>query len=235
MKNFSSGQYVVFISEFYHNVVREGYLLKKAYPNEPVVYWAITTDSEYKELIINQLDKMSDTDFIEDDKVVIVKEELVKVYSNKQIDKFSRINKFLENSFLRNNVDVENERLKWFCKNNNKLLISLKAFCHFICNPIMIFVNVILIGLIKLAFGGLLDYFCHLCKIYEIKQKIKEAKVRAHLIKRLDKFYGNPPDQEKGTLENELKELEEKTFNIYNTLVAIIIAVISLVVSMSKQ
>lgn len=235
MVEFSSGQYIIFKNELADKLFSEGYLLRRIYEKEPIKYWIITEDRDYKNRVINKIDEMPDDEFYNNSKTIIVKELFIKPYSDKTVCKFNKIENYLHNKIISSNVNINYERHKTFVGGNKNILITINAIKKIIYKPLLIFYHIILIGLIKLILGGLFDYFKNLYRIFTIKQEIKEEKKYAYLSEYLNKVNGINHDAEENKLEKELKNLEEKGYNIYNSLIAIIIAVVSLIISIVKE
>ena len=238
MKDLTLGSLVLFIEDFSDDTMQEGYLLGNSFEQSPGEFWSITKN---REIIDNKLYRNINNHDIFKDTVEIknIRAIFIKKYSDKTILEFNKIVKCLNTYFIRKNVNYYNEMWQYFVEKNSILKIWLKSIGHFLYNPIMIFINVCLGGIIRLVFGSLIDYFDNRYNIFKIKKLIKN-KNRNNSLKKLLLQYSGIQDNlnDDNELEEKLEKLEEYRANIYDTLIAIlalIISIISIIISINSK
>jgi hypothetical protein len=231
MDNMETGKHVLFLEYLSDNELSEGYLLKEMNHNDPLNHWSITTNKDIVGQIRNNDAEFDINGFIQGlDDTKNIKGKLIFDFSKNGIKKFHSISRFLQKPFIRNYTNNESEKYNYLINKNNRLLILVTAIKSFIKEPFFFFINVIILGIIRLIFGGILDYFINLNEIYRIKKEIKEKHKFSYLNDYLQRL-SQVENTEDTALEDKLKELENKRFNIYNTIIAILIAFASLIVS----
>jgi hypothetical protein len=106
-----------------------------------------------------------------------------------------------------------------------------KSVKEFLIIGILFVAEVVLMGLIRLVLGNIGDYFSNLKNQFKIKQEIRKRKGSEYL----SCLMGDKPQVHIDTddeLVNNLKELQEKRFDITNAIIAIIISAVGLIISL---
>lgn len=234
---FSAGEKVFFITDLLNETLFEGYLLRPIFPQDPGQFWSITTDVGVKDSFLNPDNNQLDENYFSGlDSVKNIRVKFILEYSKNTLKRWNSFIKYLKTPFVFKYLNYQSEVFYFLENKNSKLKLFFKSIIKVISKPINIFINVGLAGLFRLVFGGFIDYFTNLNRIYALKKQIVELNKNEYLQEYMQGIARFDPDDEKLIkLKNELQELETKRFDIYNTIIAIIISVISLIISIFSK
>ncbi|GHV93554.1 hypothetical protein AGMMS50268_40570 [Spirochaetia bacterium] len=235
--DFKAGTHVLFITDLSDEIIYEGWLLQPMFFQDPGQFWSVTTDIHVKERILNNTEEPIDERvFTEIGTIQTVRTKFMFEHSEKNRKKWGKFINYLKTDFINKNLNYRNEVLLYIGGKNSKKRIFFKALLKFVSKPVNFLLNVVFLGLLQFVFGGFIDYFKNeyqIWKLYGKKKKLEKFSYLKEYIQHLANV--EPGDDELEKIENELKELKDKRFEIYGVIIAILISVASLIVSIIKE
>jgi hypothetical protein len=228
---FKKGEEILFLSDYDDQELSRGWIHSKVKDDK--------TEEDIYHIVFNKDDL--DIQTIDKNKMTPRRVSFIKKNDKKTMVKYKKINNFLNKNFVKKRIMINSEKVIFLNKNNSVFRI-IWILIYSIIKRILRFIwFIIIVGLFRLIFGDLIDYFPNRIRIYKLRLKINEEENDLKMT--LNMFLGAGIDstyikQKKinkiKDLKNDLEETIGQNENISRSLIAMIIAIVSMFIAIKS-